>query len=165
MIIRKALLGDANTIQEIHKQFYLDFCELECVEFKYIVKKIKNQLIYVLEDSENILATISVSIDTTAFEHKFMIDTLAIRKGYHKSGYGTKMLNYVLDNVWDRLKFEYIYVGTFEEYGALNFYRKNGFNVEDIYNDIYNDAQRHKVYLLYMNREKYELIRKNNKNT
>lgn len=166
MKIRKAELSDANTIQEIHKQFYLDFCELDCIEFKYIVKKIKEQLIYVLEDNNNLIAVISIGVDNSVFlKPKFMIDTLAIKKGYHKSGYGTKMLNYVLDNVWDRLKFEYIYVGTFEEYGALNFYRKNGFNVEDIYNDIYNDAQRHKVYLLYMNREKYELIRKNNKNT
>jgi ribosomal protein S18 acetylase RimI-like enzyme len=161
--IRKALLSDANIIQEIHKQFYLDFCELECLEFKYIKKKIEDKLIYVLEEKNKVLAVISVGIDIneTFSKSKFEIDTLAIKKGYHKKGYGTKILNYVLDNVWDRLKYEEISVGTFEEYGALDFYRKKGFNIEDIYNDIYNDGKNHKSYLLCMNREKYESIRKN----
>jgi ribosomal protein S18 acetylase RimI-like enzyme len=161
--IRKALLSDANIIQEIHKQFYLDFCDIECIEFKYIIKKIKDKLMYVLEENDKVLAVISTGIDKTFSKPKFMIDTLAIKKGYHKNGYGTKLLNYILDNIWDRLKFEEIFVGTFEEYGALNFYRKNGFNIEDIYNDIYDDNKNHKVYLLYMNRDKYESIRNNGK--
>lgn len=155
ILIRKAQLSDANEIYEIHQQLYLTFCDLEQTCMHYIVKKIDKQLVYVLEVENEIVASITLEIDRKFFKHQLTIDALAVKQECHKTGYGTKILNFVLDNIWDRSEFKEIFVGTFQEFGTLMFYEKNWFMILETYKDIYNDKKSHTTYLLYMSREQY----------
>lgn len=164
-IIREASLYDTYSIFEINKQLTLNFCSLRCVDYFFINDRVRRKKFYVLEYENTVVAAISVDLEDLFKNNslQFIIDSIAIKKEYHKRGLGTILIDYVLDNVWDNIVHNEIYVGTFEEYNVLNFYIKYGFEIEEIYNDVYDDNKRHKVYLLRMSREKYESKKYNGK--
>ena len=102
-IIREASLYDANSIFEINKQLILNFCDLKCVDHFLITDRIRRKNFYVLEYKNEVVAAISVDLEDL-FENnnlQFIIDSIAIKKEYHKKGFGTILIDYILDNIWD----------------------------------------------------------------
>ena len=162
-IIREAIIKDAYDIFKINRLLALNFCDLECVNYDFIIRQIDDNKYYVLEYENKVVAAISISIDKLFSTQHFIIDTLAVKEEYHKKGFGTLLVNYILENIWLNSDYNEIFLGTFKEYNTVEFYAKFGFEIQEIYNDIYNDNKQHKAYLLGMNREKYESKKYNGK--
>jgi GNAT superfamily N-acetyltransferase len=153
-LIRKAIFKDLEEIYLIQQQLKVNFCFLRQIEKEYIELKIIAGKIILLE-TDKIIACSNIEQDTSRkLSNILLLNTLVVREEFKNKGYGKILLNYILKECFSDIYNE-IELGTFEEYGALEFYLKNGFKVKNIYNDIYNDNRKHKAFILSMKREEY----------
>jgi len=148
-IIRNATSNDLDDIYLIYRQLYLSFCSLPFIKREYIEERLFNKEIIVLE-TDRIIACSHIEL----LDISFSINTIAVRKEFHNKGFGKILLNYIIEK-WLKSKYNEIIVGTFEEYGALDFYLSNGFKIKTTHNDIYNDDRKHRGFLLSITKEEY----------
>jgi ribosomal protein S18 acetylase RimI-like enzyme len=90
--------------------------------------------------------------DVNSGKAKVYIMTLGVLKAYRKLGFGSKMLDYVLEQVKKDATVSYVYLHVqVNNQVAIEFYKKHGFQVIERIEDYYKKIEPHACFLLKYN--------------
>ena len=86
----------------------------------------------------------SVCVVTRERETECELKNIATSEAFHKSGYGTKLLNYIFS--YYRGKYHSMLVGTGDSPWILRFYEKNGFVISHRVKNFFVDHYDHPMF-------------------
>ncbi|MDR1908816.1 MAG: GNAT family N-acetyltransferase [Spirochaetaceae bacterium] len=137
------------------KKQYLDILLLGDEQESMIETYLDRGDLFALYDDD--LKTVCVVTKETETAHE--IKNIATREEYQGKGYGSLMLNYVIDHYKD--KCAALYVGTGNTERTLSFYRKNGFEYSHTVKDFFTKHYDHVIVddgvplrdMIYLKRE------------
>jgi ribosomal protein S18 acetylase RimI-like enzyme len=123
-----------------NKEKYMDLLLLADESENMINKYLNDGELFALYDNDLKTVCVVIKIDEKTCE----IKNIATYEKYHKNGYGTIMLKYVIENY--KNKCEKLLIGTGDNERILSFYRKFGFNNSHVIKDFFIKNYDHEMF-------------------
>lgn len=122
MEIKSAKLNDLEAIVELNKQFHLDIPNFKWDTPQWTSQEIKRGNYFVLSEENETLGAICLRTK----DEGMCIETLAVKSGLHKRGFGKALVEYAKTYAKKQGQRKLI-VESFLDYGLENFYTGRGF--------------------------------------
>ena len=126
MNIRQAEEKDVKSIIEIISLLKLDIPGFVWDDEKFILDQIKKGEYFVLEESGQVVAIISLR----KRKNKVSIETLAVRKDFQHKGMGSELIEFAKKFTKEK-GFDTLHAYSFTEYDAVQFYLNRNFKMMD----------------------------------
>jgi ribosomal protein S18 acetylase RimI-like enzyme len=123
-----------------NKEKYMDLLLLADESENMINKYLTDGELFALYDNDLKTVCVVIKIDEKTYE----IKNIATYEKYHKNGYGTIMLKYIID--YYKNKCEKILIGTGDNERIISFYKKFGFNNSHVVKDFFIENYNHEMY-------------------
>jgi ribosomal protein S18 acetylase RimI-like enzyme len=123
-----------------NKESFMDLLLLGDEQKEMIYKYLFKGDLFALYDND--LKTVSVV--TKENEKTYEIKNIATYEKYHRMGYGSRMINFIIENYRD--KCSQLLVGTGENEKTLSFYKKFGFVYSHTIKNFFIDNYDHEMY-------------------
>lgn len=156
-MIRLAAQKDKKNILAIYQDRsvrpYLNYDELSDVEFDAIfLEKMSDPFkLYVFEENDQILGTVTIQKGQHRNSHVAMICALGIKQNFQGKGFGKKYFMQMIDLLKDEGFLRVELMVEEDNENAIEFYKKLGFEVEGILKKYFKrNRQNHYVNELYM---------------
>ena len=139
-LIRHAVTADFNTLLEIDEASFPGGVAYDAAELSYFMNRNGAETL-VLEEDGSVVAFLIMEVDQT--RRSATIVTLDVRETRRRTGYGTQLLTRAEDTLRDYGVEAYDLQVDVTNRGAINFYKKHGFNSVSTLGNYYangNDA-------------------------
>ncbi len=134
IVFRKANITDCSSLHECNKKCLPLF--YSTTEYIYYTLSPSHYIFVIVEsDTNTLIAYILGSLNN---KNNYHIMSIGVDNNYRKMGYGTKLLTYAKNNL-EFCKSISLYVHV-ENDVAINFYKKNGFQIAKEMKGYYGDA-------------------------